>query len=547
MLITRGRTYDEIHGAFRWNLPARYNMAYDVCDRHAGDPGRIALIHDRGAGEVRRFSFRDIQRFANRFANVLGAQGLERGDRVMLLLGQNPATAIAHVACWKAGMVSIPTSVLFGADAILYRLQTAGVKAVVTDLANLPKIAEVRGEAADLTSVFVIDGEAPAALPFWPTLERAADAFVNADTGIDDPAFLNFTSGTTGLPKGALQAHRSIFGHVPGCEFVYDFFPQAGDVMWSPADWSWVAGMMDCLMPAWFHGVPVVTHRAARFDPEEALQMMGKYGVRVSLLTPTVLKLIRQVPGLDRFGLNLRAVASGSEPVGRELNEWANTALGVRVNEAYGQTECNMVLGNCAPVMAPKMGSLGKPLPGHIGAIVNDAGEVLAAGEAGHIAFRRPDPVMMLEYWRNPKATAEKYVGDWLMTGDLGHCDEQGYFWFHGRADDVITSAGYRIGPGEIEDALLRHPAVGMAAVIGVPDPVRTESIKAFLVLRQGVAPSEQLGEEIRESVRTRLARHEYPREIEFVETLPMTTTGKIMRRELREQERQRRAAPKGL
>lgn len=543
MLIRRGRSYEEIHGAFRWSLPARYNLAYDICDRHAADATKLALVHESGTGAVQRFTFRDIQHFANRFANVLGARGLRRGDRVMLLLGQDPATAIAHIACWKAGLVSIPTSVLFGGDAVLYRLRIAAVRAVVTDRANLPKVLEARAEAPDLAQVFVVDGAAEGAEDFWSVLERASDRFQNVDTGIDDPAFLNFTSGTTGLPKGALQAHRSILGHMPGCEFIYDFFPHAGDVMWSPADWSWIAGLMDCLMPAWFHGVPVVTHRAGRFDPEAALAAMGRHGVSVSLLTPTVLKLFRQVPDLERFGLRLRAVASGSEPVGRELNEWANAALGVRVNEAYGQTECNVVLGNCALVMAPKMGSLGKPLPGHIGAIVDDAGQPVAAGEVGHIAFKRPDPVMMLEYWRNPKATAEKYIGDWLITGDLGRCDEEGYFWFQGRADDVITSAGYRIGPGEIEDALLRHPAVVMAAAIGVPDPERTERIKAFLVLREGVEPSEALADEIRETLRTRLARHETPREIEFVAGLPMTTTGKIMRRELREQERLKREA----
>jgi acetyl-CoA synthetase len=544
MLIPRANTYDEVYQGFRWQLPVRYNIARDVCDRHAADPSRIALIHESPDGSVRRYSFRDIQRFANRFANVLVAKGLARGDRVMLFLPQHPATAIAHVACWKAGLVSLPTSVLFGADALEYRLQSSSARIVVTDRANFPKLAEMRARSDPLLAVYLIDGKDEDAPSFWDTLERASDQFETASTGIDDPAFLNYTSGTTGWPKGALQAHRSMLGHLPGIEFIYDFFPQDGDVVWSPADWAWLAGLMDVLMPAWFHGQPVLTFGAAGFDPEQAYRMMGKHGVRVSLLTPTALKLMRQVPDpVRRFGLALRVVGSGGESVGKELLDWAKSALDTNVNEGYGQTECNVVLGNCGLVLPPKPGSLGRSLPGHVGAIVDDRGEPLPAGEVGNIAFLRPDPVMMLEYWRNPEATRAKYAGEWLITGDLGLCDEDGYFWFRGRADDVITSSGYRIGPSEIEDALVRHEAVAMAAVIGVPDPVRTERIKAFIVLASGHRPSEGLAEEIRNAVKTRLARHEYPREIEFVDALPLTTTGKILRRELRERERIKVAA----
>jgi acetyl-CoA synthetase len=293
---------------------------------------------------------------------------------------------------------------------------------------------------------------------------------------------------------------------------------------------------MDVLMPAWFCGRPVLTYRNTTFDAEEAFRLMGKHGVTTSLLTPTMLRRMSQVKDpRRRHGLQLRAVASGGESVGRETLEWADGALGVRVNEAYGQTECNLVLGNCSEVLPPKPGSLGRAMPGHVAAIVDEQGNELAAGEVGQIAFRRPDPVMMLEYWRNPQATQDKFAGDWLLTGDLGRCDEDGYFWYLSRADDVITSAGYRIGPGEIEDALNGHPAVAMSAVIGVPDPVTTESIVAYVVLRPGQLGDAALSEAIRESVRTRLARHECPRRIEFVEALPMTATGKIMRRALRE------------
>ncbi|MGB8502938.1 AMP-binding protein, partial [Mycobacterium sp.] len=330
-----------------------------------------------------------------------------------------------------------------------------------------------------------------------------------------------------------------LLGHVPCIEMQHDFFPQRGDLQWGPLDWAWIAGLMDLLMPSWFHGMPVLAFRSIGFDPEQAYHMMAKHRVTNALLVPTMIRLMKQVPDpLARFDLNLRSLVSGGEAVGKEIIEWTQETLNVRINEVFGQTECNLVLGHNAMLMQPKPGSLGQPIPGHVGAVVDDEGNELPPGEVGHIAFKRPDPVMLLEYWNNPQATKDKFVGNWLLTGDLGQRDEDGYFWYHGRADDVITSAGYRIGPGEIEEALLRHPAVRLAAAIGVPDPVRTESIKAFLVLAEGQRPSKALEDEIREFVRTRLARHEYPRAIEFVDSLPTTTTGKIMRRELRERER---------
>ncbi len=299
-------------------------------------------------------------------------------------------------------------------------------------------------------------------------------------------------------------------------------------------------------MPSWYHGVPVLTSRAMRFEPEAACALMARHQVRTALLTPTALRMMRQVKDPHGMGVRLRVVISGGEAVGKELHEWAGSTLKTTINEAFGQTECNLVLGNCASVMPVKPGSLGRALPGHVCAIVDDQGKELAHGEIGNIAIRAPDPVMMLEYWKNPKATKEKYIGDWLITGDLGMRDEDGYFWFQGRADDIITSSGYRIGPTEIEDALTRHPSVVMAAAVGVPDPVRTESIKAFLVLRKEFVGSPELAEEIRSFVRERLAKHEVPREIDFVDALPMTTTGKVLRRELRDAERKKAAAANG-
>jgi len=410
---------------------------------------------------------------------------------------------------------------------------------LVTDRVNLPTAVRACAQAVEPVRIYLIDGREPGAESLPAAIEPASDAFTNVDTAAEDPAFLNFTSGTTGNPKGALQAHRSMLGHLPGAEFCLDFFPQPGDLMWSPADWAWLAGLMDVLMPAWYHGVPVLTFRAPRFDPEQAFAMIGRHGVRTTLLVPTMLRLMRQVANpVERFGVRMRAIYSGGEPVGKELLEWSAEVLRLPINEVFGQTECNLVLGTNSSVMPVKPGSIGKAVPGHVAAVVNDAGELLPSGTVGNLAFRRPDPVMMLEYWHNADATRDKYANDWLLTGDLAVCDEDGYFWFQGRADDVITSGGYRIGPAEIEDALARHPAVIMAAAVGVPDPVRTESIKAFVILKDSTQGTPELAEQIRGFVRDHLAKHEVPRDIEFVDALPMTTTGKIQRKKLREAER---------
>jgi acetyl-CoA synthetase len=538
-MLKPGKTYDEVYDSFSWNIPERYNIANDICDQWAADEGRVALVYEDENKEVHRYTFADVRKYANQFANTLLSRGVTRGDRVSLLLAQDPECAIAHVACFKSGIVSSPTSVLFGPDAITYRMNDAAVKVVVTDSANYPKIAEIRAQCPTLEHVFVVDGDPPGASNFWTAIEGADETFSNVDTAADDIAWISYTSGTTGMPKGSVQPHRMLLGHMPSLEFIYDFFPQDNDTLWSPADWAWMAGLADILLPGWYHGCTVVASAAKGFDPEDAYRVLDEHNVTLALLTPTMLKLMRQVPNaLDRYDLKLRAALSGGEAVGKELLEWADRELNIKINEGFGQTECNVILGNNGNVFPIKPGSIGRPTPGTVCAIIDDEGNELAPGEEGHIACKRPHPVMLLEYLNKPEATRDKFIGDWLITGDTGHMDEDGYFWFHGRADDVITSSGYRIGPGEIEDALLKHDAVQMAAAIGVPDAVRTEIIKAFVIPTPGVVGTPELAEELRNSVRSRLAKHEVPKMIEFVDALPMTTTGKIMRRELREREK---------
>jgi acetyl-CoA synthetase len=355
-------------------------------------------------------------------------------------------------------------------------------------------------------------------------------------TGPDDPAMMIYTSGTTGAPKGALHGHRVLLGHLPGVQMPHEFLPQPGDRLWTPADWAWAGGLLNVLLPGLYLGVPVVARKFEKFDPEAALRLMAEQGVRNAFIPPTALRMLRTVPDpKGRFGLALRSLGSGGEALGEETYAWGREALGLTINEFYGQTECNLVLASCAGIGVSRAGAIGKAVPGHRVAVIRADGSTAEPGELGEIAVARPDPVMFLEYWKRPEATAAKFIGDWMRTGDQGIADAEGYIRFVGRDDDIITSSGYRIGPAEIEDCLIRHPAVSLAAAVGKPDPVRTEIVKAFIVLREGMAPSEALAEEIRGFVRTRLSAHEYPREITFIDSLPMTTTGKVIRRLLRD------------
>jgi len=535
-MLTRTASYEALTRQFRWPIPARYNIAADVCDRWAAaDPERDALLHLRADGSVERYSFARLAALSNRAANVLQALGVRRGDRVAVLLPQVPETAVAHLAAYKLGAIAVPLFTLFGEEALAFRLGNSGAAALVTDRGGAAKVAALRDSLPGLKSVLSVDGAGEGAQDFHALLARASDRFAAADTGPDDPAVIIYTSGTTGPPKGALHGHRVLLGHLPGVELPQEFFPQPGDRFWTPADWAWIGGLFDVLLPSLHHGVPVVAHRMAKFDPEAAFHVFARMEVRNAFLPPTALKMLRQVARpAERHAFRLRSIGSGGETLGAELLDWGRATFGLTINEFYGQTECNLVVANCASLMPAKPGSMGRPVPGHAVAVIGEDGGELPPGEEGAIAIRRPDPVMFLGYWQNPAATAAKFRGDWLLTGDQGIADEEGYLSFVGRDDDVITSAGYRIGPGEIEDCLIKHPAVALAAAVGVPDPLRTERVKAFLVLKPGVAASEALAREIQEFVKTRLAAHEYPREVAFVDALPMTATGKIMRRELR-------------
>jgi acetyl-CoA synthetase len=538
-VIVRARTasYEQLRTDFRWRVPARFNIGVACAD--AQPPGALALVALPAGGERQEYTFGELAFLSNRLGNSLRGLGVARGDRVGIVLPQRVETGIAHLALYKLGAVAVPMSVLFGHEALLHRLGDSGARAVITDGRCLERVAALAGELGGLGVLVVDDPVQAPHRSFWQLIGAGSTALDPLQTAADDPALLIYTSGTTGPPKGALHAHRALLGHQPGFQLSHDFFPQEDDVFWTPADWAWIGGLINSLLSAWLHGRPIVGAVRERFEPEWAAHVIREHRVRNVFFPPTALKLMRQAGVALRPG-TVRTVMSGGEVLGEEMLAWGREHLGVTINEIYGQTEANYVVGNSATVWEVKPGSMGRAYPGHAVAVVDEDGTVVPPGEVGQLGVRVPDPVAFLGYWAQPAATSEKIRGNWLRTGDTARADEDGYLWFQGRTDDIISSAGYRIGPEEIEQCLLRHPAVALSAAIGIPDEVRGEAIKAFVRLVDRVDRTDQLKREIQDFVRRRLAAYEYPREIEFVDELPLTVTGKIRRSELRRLERER-------
>jgi len=530
------RDEKQLHAAFRWNIPERYNIGVAVCDLWAErEPQRLALLNVQDAGIVQPVTYGELRTQSNRLANLLVSFGITRGERVAILLPQSREVAESHIAIYKMGGIALPLAVLFGTDALAYRLDDAGVSGLITNAAGLAKLRSMPNGIPPFKLLLSVDGPDGPALGYDDALASQADIFTPVETTPDDPALMIYTSGTTGQPKGALHGHRVLPGHLPGFQLVHEFFPQHDDVLWTPADWAWAGGLLNGLLPSLALGVPVVARKFEKFDAAEAWQLIADLKIKNIFILPTALRMLRTIPNpRARYAIQLRTIASAGEALGAETLMWAQQELGLTINEAYGQTECNLVIGSSGMLGVTKPGSIGKAVPGHRVAILRGDGTLCLPDEIGQIAIRRPDPVMFLGYWNREAATLDKFIGDWMTTGDQGIQDVEGYIRFIGRDDDVITSSSYRIGPVEIEDCLIRHPAVALAAAVGKPDPLRTEIVKAFLVLRPGIVPSDQLAGDIRDFVKERLSAHEYPREIEFVDALPMTTTGKIIRRELR-------------
>lgn len=506
-LLERGASYEALCAEFGWRFPDRLNLAEQVCDYWAvKDRSRTAIIDLRNGRQ--NVSYGALWAMSRRVEVWLRSNGAAPGDRVGVLLSQSPLCAAAHIACWRMGVISVPLFKLFREDALASRVQDAGVGLAVTDAEGVQMLAP-------FNVATVVEGELPDSTQGEPA----------HDSGPETPAVLIYTSGTTGKPKGALHGHRILFGHLPGVEMSHSFLGQKGDVLWTPADWAWIGGLFDVLMPGLALGVPVVAARMRKFTPDACLEVIRGADVRNVFFPPTALRLMKAA---DVRLSGLRSVACGGEPLGAEMLAWGQEALGVRINEFYGQTECNMVVSSCAALDPPVPGAMGRAVPGFDVQVIDEAGEV-TDGE-GDIAVRRGAGSMMLEYWGQPEATAEKFRGDWMLTGDRGR-QEGDVLFFVGREDDVISSGGYRIGPAEIEDCLMTHPAVATVGVVGKPDQTRFEIVKAYVVAKPGVTVSEA---ELQVWVKERLAGYSYPREIAFLDALPMTVTGKVIRKELK-------------
>ena len=535
-LLPRSPSYEECYRDFRWQVPKHFNIATAVCDRHAAArPDDVAIIFEGEGGQTERMSFGRLQSEANRLANVLQTFGVATGDRVAIHLPQSFEAAVTHIAAYKLGAIALPLFSLFGPDALRHRLVDSSAQVLMTCAANLSVLDGIRGDLGDLRQVLVTDAATDCYLDARQLMAASSDQFETLQTQADDAAMLIYTSGTTGDPKGALHGHRVLLGHMPGVEFPHRYFPEADDVFWTPADWAWAGGLLDVLLPSLFHGRPVLAKRFAKFEPDAVFQLMAKHKVRNTFMPATALRMLRQHPDPARFDVNLRSIASGGEALGEDLIGWGRETFGLTINEFYGQTEVNLVVGNNADVMEVKPGSMGRPIPGHEVSVIDNVGNEVAAGEIGVMAVKRPDPVMFLEYWNNPEATANKFIGDWCVLGDLGWRDDDGYLWFKSRDDDVIISSSYRIGPTEVEECLVAHPKVAMAGVIGSPDPVRGEVVKAYVVLAEGVSADDQVHDDIQAFVKSQLSAHEYPRQLRFIDALPLTVTGKIQRMKLRE------------
>jgi acetyl-CoA synthetase len=560
----------QLHTGFHWHVPARFNIAQACCGRWAqATPQAVAVRWEHEDGRRATLRYGALQRQANRLANALRQRGVQRGDRVAIVMPQRLETAIAHIAVYQLGAVAMPLSMLFGPDALAYRLQDSGAVLAIADESAMANLQVARSAAPALRGVLAVGaaqgGPQQAGDADWDALLRTANArFTPVDTAADDPAVLIYTSGTTGPAKGALIPHRALIGNLTGFVCSQNWFPQDDAVFWSPADWAWTGGLMDALLPTLYFGRPIVAWQG-RFTPENALALMQRHRVTHSFLFPTALKAIMKAVPEPRVHhrLHLRALMSAGEAVGDAVFAWCQQALGVTVNEMFGQTEINYVVGNCGrhvdaqgqvqPGWPARPGSMGRAYPGHRVSVIDDAGHECPRGTPGDVAVHRrdahgqPDPVFFLGYWRNEAATRAKFTGDpansWCRTGDTAVMDADGYLWYQGRSDDVFKAAGYRIGPSEVENCLVKHPAVANAAVVPKPDAARGAVVKAYVVLAPGAVGDAALVAALQQHVRGRLAPYEYPKEIEFTDALPMTTTGKVQRRVLRLQEEARAAA----
>ena len=529
------KDYDDIKNNFSWDIPGDYNIATRCLSEWQQDRARVALFYE-DEHYKQTVTFWQLNRLTNRIANLLKSLGIQKGERVGIVLPQCVEVAAAHLAVYKLGAVAVPMSMLYGPDSYSYIMKNCGMKAVVVDADSAFKLRQAKANLPELEHL-VVRGDALADETSLDSVNGYSAQFETAATKSSDPALLLYTSGTTGHPKGALHSHKILEGYLLSVRLFYNIDFDASTVFWTPSDWAWVGGLLDVLLPALAWGKPTLAYNG-RFKVPTSYELMSRYGVTHVFLAPTALKMLAQVSNpKQQYDLDIRVICSGGESVADEVLKWSQEQLGAVCNEFYGLTEVNHLAGSCAKLWAVKPGSMGKPYPGREVDVIDEAGGSVATGEIGQIVVRPGDPTQMLGYWNNLEATASKLKNGWLLTGDMAYRDEEGYLYFKGRDDDMIGSAGYRIGPAEVEEALMRHPAVAEAAVVASPDSLRGNIVKAFIELAEGSVASVSLVDELQQFVKLNLAAYKYPREIEFVDELPKTTTGKLNRKQLRQLE----------
>ncbi len=540
-MITVARRYADLVAAFAWAVPEEFNFGALV-DAWATDRSRVALYWEDEAGHTARLTFWDVKQSTNRMMNALAGLGVVRGDPVMVMLPRVPAWQTAIVGALKLGALVIPCTASLRAKDIAYRARHSGAKAIVTMLEQVPEVEAALAEVPG-SPLRIALGGAPAG---WHDLDAvladASSGGVPARTRSDEPALCFYTSGTTKEPKAVLHAHGYTFAHRWTGEYWLDL--QRTDLHWTTSDTGWAKAAYGVLFGPWMNGVPVFMYNG-RFDPERELDLLARYEVSVFCAPPTEYRLLVKQDVRRRHLPRLRHCTGAGEPLNPEVIHAWHDALGLLIHDGYGQTETILLAAN-VPGLPIRPGSMGKPFPGHDLRVIDAGGQELPPGEVGDLALRGNPPSLFREYWKNPEETAACRRGEWYVTGDRASRDTDGYLWFVGRADDVIISAGYRIGPFEVESALLEHPAVVESAVVASPDPVRGEIVKAFVVLRPGHAPGDALVRELQEHVKRVTAPYKYPRAIEFVAGLPKTVSGKIRRVELRERERRKAGLPEG-
>jgi acetyl-CoA synthetase len=530
--------YDEMIRNFRWDVPAWYNIATDTVDKH--DRNRLAMLWEDYRGDERRLTFGDFQDMSARVANVLLGLGVKQGDRVAVLLPSVPETAAAFIAVFKMGAMLLSLSQLYGDESITHRLSDSGARVLITDAINRPRLENMRERVPSLERILVLNQEGPVIgddIDLDVAMKEASASFQTVTTSADDPAQLYYSSGTTGVAKGIVHAHRYLLGHN---EFELCHDVRDEEIFHSTGEWAWIAGIVPGLLGPWKYGVPVaVFHRKGGYDPEQTLAMLEKYNVGNLFTTPTALRAMTQVKNAgSRYTIKLRVACSAGEPLNPEVIRWFKDQFGVTVFDYYGLTESYPLCGNL-PSVPVRPGSMGRPLPGWEVAILDaQSGEPLGPDEQGEICLRaRSNPHYPIGYWNRPEESQAVFGGDWFHTRDAARMDSDGYIWYEGRADDVIISAGYRIGPFEVESALIEMPEVIEAAAVASPDALRGNVVKAFVRVTPGTRTDEAFVRKLQDHVRKSYASYAYPREIQFVEELPKTLTGKIRRIELREAE----------